>query len=171
MGARTLGVFTACLYIVALVAMGTDLGPGASFPIEPDGSSADASDHFQMALKTALAVLKHDSAAKGSITEDVIYGRVTLLEAAARFHALHAQRPDNSYCVPQTRLLPGSSEGERLCWEIIQWVEMDLQEDPRRDQVVGRLLSELQETLDRQGTVRLPERVEDASVQDDKKSR
>ncbi|TMQ35410.1 MAG: hypothetical protein E6K70_02385 [Planctomycetota bacterium] len=158
MGARTLGMLIACLYMVALLAIWVDQGSRTTFALEPDGrSSADAGDHFQIALETALAALKHDSTAKESITEGVISGRLTLLEGAARFLALHAQRPANSYCAPQTGLFPGGSEGERLCWEIIQWVEMDLREDPRRDRVVGRLVMELHEILARHGTVRLPE--------------
>src|SRR5438132_8089865 len=157
MGARTLGIFIGCLYMVALLAICGDRRPKTSLALEPDSSSSDTSDHFQAALETALAVLKHDSTAKESIAEGVISGRLLLLQGAARFHALHAQRPANSYCAPQTGLFPGDSEGERLCWEIIQWVEMDLREDPRRDRVVGRLVMELHEILARHGTVRLPE--------------
>jgi hypothetical protein len=82
---------------------------------------------------------------------------MTLLEGAARFQGVYARRPPNPFCVPKVQLFPGTSEGERLCRQIIQWVKMRLEKDPSRDQFVGRLTAELRAHLARQGYVSLPE--------------
>jgi hypothetical protein len=109
-------------------------------------------------LDLALAWLRRSLAAKDQVTGEVIAGRLRLPEAAARFRALEAARPSR-YCDPHTELLPGDSEGERLCREVIWHVQGRLHwDDPAREQeVTARLEAELRDQLARDGTVRLPE--------------
>jgi hypothetical protein len=145
---KNLRILTICLYAGALVAVCLGQGPRSYFGLKPAVVvSADDDESSREAFETALIVFERDWAAKEQITQDIIGGRLTLLEGAARFHALYARRPSNRFCIPKTQVFPGDSEGERLCRQIIQWVKMRLDNDPSRDQVVGRLTQELQAIL------------------------
>ncbi|MDB5307012.1 MAG: hypothetical protein JWO38_1214 [Gemmataceae bacterium] len=69
---------------------------------------------------------------KEQAVTDVIAGRVSLLEAAARFGAAGEARPD--------------TDGEALCRSVIGWVHLALRDRPERaDLVAGRLEHELQD--------------------------
>ncbi|HMC89155.1 MAG TPA: hypothetical protein VKI17_06390 [Gemmataceae bacterium] len=144
--------------MMALMALCMEQGPKRSFAFQPAAvASADNDEASLQACQTALVVFKQDWAAKERITENVISGRMTLLQGAARFQGVYARRPQNPFCVAKVQLFPGASEGERLCRQIIQWVKMRLEKDPSRDQVVARLTTELHAHLARQGCICLPE--------------
>jgi hypothetical protein len=109
-------------------------------------------------LDVALEWVRRDLDAKDQVAGEVIAGRLRLTEAAARFRALEAVRP-NRYCDPHLELIPGDSEGERLCRKVIGHVQGCLHWfDPAREQeVTAGLEAELRDELARDGTVRLPE--------------
>ena len=79
------------------------------------------------APRTLLAGLSQ----KQQVVADVIAGRLTLHEAAARFRAASGDAGD----------------GETLCRSVIGWVHLALRDHPERaDRVAGRLERELQNT-------------------------
>jgi hypothetical protein len=98
-------------------------------------------------------------AAKRRVVDEVIGGRLTLLEAAAWFRHFNnadgARVRDGDFRGP-----PGRSEGERLCRQVLSWVHSDLQALPESHYraVYGRLEAELEAELARgHGMVELPE--------------
>jgi hypothetical protein len=109
-------------------------------------------------VEAAIAWCGQSADAKDRLTGEVIAGRLSLPEAAARFRALEAGRP-NRYCRTRTDLFPGGSEGERYCRAVITRVVNRLHaEDPAREQEVSaRVEAELRDLLARDGAVRLPE--------------
>ena len=145
------------LYLVILVAVCLQQGPRTYFAVKPAALESEADQESAEPFQTALSVFAQDWTAKERITEQVIDGRLSLLEGAAHFRAVYARRPANPYCVPKPQLFPGASEGERLCRQVIQWVRMRLADHPSRDQVLSRLARELEETLALRGSVLLPE--------------
>lgn len=77
--------------------------------------------------RTLLAGLSQ----KQQAVADVIAGRLTLHEAAARFQAADGETAD----------------GETLCRAVIGWVHLAFRDQPERaDRVAGRLERELQTT-------------------------
>jgi hypothetical protein len=94
--------------------------------------------------------------AKGEAAWGLIEGRLTLLEAAARFREANEATGDRFGAYWRWADRP---EGERLCRQVIEWVDAELRTAgaPVGDRVlVGRLEAELAEHLGRYGTVELP---------------
>jgi len=90
---------------------------------------------------TALARV----AAKQRVVEQVIGGRLSLLEGAARFRA--AARSG----------FTADADGEAVCRAVIGWAELALRDRPERAAAVAeRLEAELRRHLERTGGVRLP---------------
>lgn len=93
------------------------------------------------------------------VVDQLMAGEVTLVEAAAWFRYLNDTPPD--YPEPSWRLLPGPSEGEKLCRQVIGWAEAHLCSRPRSPQLEARyaaLKKELADLLAAQrGKVVLPE--------------
>jgi len=87
------------------------------------------------------------------IIERLIAGEISLPEAAARFAAVESQRPlslPNSY-----NAYVGSTTEEKICRQVIYYVEGILKTDPRREAVMQRLEAQLAAFLD-PGPPRLP---------------
>jgi hypothetical protein len=91
---------------------------------------------------------------RSAIASDLIAGRLTLFEAAAGFRAVRQVR--EKYVQPASVSFPGQTEDEQLCRQVLVSVEARLRGDPARAAVVARLRKELQEHLERYGTVHLP---------------
>jgi hypothetical protein len=84
-------------------------------------------------------------ATKQRVVEQVIAGRLSLMEAATRFRA--AGRG----------LLPAAEDGETVCRTVIGWAELALRDRPERASAVAeRLEGELRWHLERYGGVDLP---------------
>src|SRR5262249_61206055 len=62
------------------------------------------------------------------IAEAVIDGRLTLVKAAAQFRAINASRPPH-YRV-RLDLYPGHTDEERVCRQVIRYVESKLADRP-----------------------------------------
>jgi hypothetical protein len=91
---------------------------------------------------TARALLAGLSHKQQAVT-DVIAGRTTLLEAAARFRAAGGTRV--------------GADGEALCRSVIGWVHLALRDRPEQaDLVAGRLEHELQDYQARFGSLPAP---------------
>jgi hypothetical protein len=92
---------------------------------------------------------------KQALAEEIIEGRMTLLEAAARFRALD-EAPPRFHWEQFRRGYPGAGDEERHCREAIGFVRTWLEaRGYEPGSVVPRLEAELQEHLDR-GDLRLP---------------
>jgi hypothetical protein len=101
--------------------------------------------------------LRHWQEGKREAVRAVIAGRMTLLEAAARFRELDRQLPEFKWDLFR-RAYPGSSDGERHCRHVIAATEAELSKRPdEAAEVMARLEAELQEHLQRDGTIQLPE--------------
>jgi hypothetical protein len=92
--------------------------------------------------------------AKQQIINELIAGRLELLEAAARFQAAHRT---TAACLVVVAAAPG--DGESLCRTVIGWVHLALSGRPEEaERVSERLERELQGHLERQGQLSLPPR-------------
>ena len=104
----------------------------------------------EMGRRQALVVER--IAAKNRVTAELIGGRLTLLEAAARFRDLNdipEDCPD-----PYRQAFSGDSDGEKLCRQVIAWVAAELR--GRSSPLVECLEAELQDLLGR-GAIELPD--------------
>src|SRR5262249_7060251 len=98
-------------------------------------------------------IIKERMVAKKQIVLDLIAGRRTLLEAAARFRDLNENPEDCRN--PYREFCCGNSDGEKLGRQVITWVAGVL--EGRSPEVVACLEMELQDLLASQETVVLPE--------------
>jgi hypothetical protein len=106
-------------------------------------------------LDAAGPIIMHGLERKSEIARELIAGRLTLFEAAARFKAVNAARPAN--LPPILDPYPGATYEERLCRQVIVFADTELEGSYDRAEFVARLEADLQEHLDRHGTVVLPE--------------
>jgi hypothetical protein len=111
---------------VAVVAVPQDVD-------EPLPPAADPTDAL-------LADLGRRSATKRELIADLADGRRTLVDVAARFAALDADRPGHMLVV---QYYPGATLGERYCRVVMGHAEAALEGDPRRRPVLARLDAEL----------------------------
>ena len=87
---------------------------------------------------------------------DLLAGRLTLPQAAARFRDAEKEHP---FTWPPPSAATGPAEGERLCRVVMDqanfWVETNLPSQAAA--VAARLEAELERHRDPDGTVRLPD--------------
>jgi hypothetical protein len=122
------------------------------------GGPGDRTARLETPAEVARKVgaLDRRIAEKDRLAAEVVGGRLTLLEAAARFRRLNHDDPP---AVPLDVYYPGDSEEERLCRQVIAYVGARLRGcDP---DVAGGLLAPYEEELrchkERHGKVILPE--------------
>jgi hypothetical protein len=112
------------------------------------GQEAEQLERRQQALLRLVA-------ARRQVAADVIAGRLTLLEAAARFRDLNAETPAFEDC---NRIYPGNSPEERFCRLVIDQVESEMEEEPEQAaELRRRLEAELRQHLGSGGAIRLPD--------------
>jgi hypothetical protein len=94
--------------------------------------------------------------AREEIAADLFANRITLIEAAERFAELNQQMPNSGRNILQW--IPGNSDGERLCRQVILWMECEQKRrrDPEASATLCSLESQLEELLKRDGVIRLP---------------
>jgi gas vesicle protein len=129
------------------------VGAAVAFISAPQSGAAGRGAH--LATPPDVAGLQRIKA-KGAVTQQVIDGRLSLLEGAAWFKYLNEAMPEaRSDIAPEDAGLP---EGECYCRQVIRWVGT-MAEQTSSDQtqnVARRLQSELDARLRRDGTVTLP---------------
>ncbi len=116
--------------------------------VDPGGRSPQPAEVREM--------LRQD-AGKDRAANDLIDGRLTLLEVAAIFRSLNAERVG-----PQADLAlyyPGDSEEERVCRQAIRWTkrEMARRYPERAAALADRLEAELRRHKELRGAVVLPD--------------
>jgi hypothetical protein len=101
-------------------------------------------------------VIRRRIAAKERITDQLLAGRLTLLQAGALFRRLN-EGPGGRQAVGLLAW-PGESDGEKVCRQVIGWLHSRLQQSSpsQADEARRRLEGELAEHILRHGTVKLP---------------
>jgi hypothetical protein len=121
------------------------------------GRDAPFSAHMSQVVLPSdpdVAAIHHSLEAREQVAREVIAGRVTLLEAAARFQAITLSRPAH---LPMSLAgFPGNSEEERICRQVIHFVEIQMEGHPDASAEVARLNRELQDQLAQTGVIILP---------------
>src|SRR5262249_8804642 len=112
-----------------------------------------ATDHEQERERSGALLARGDQ--RDQTIRELLAGRLTLLEAAARFRALDRAPPAFDWEVFRSAY-PGDSDEERHCRKVIGWVEVELnQTDPCLALATcARLLGQL-EKLRRRGRLRV----------------
>jgi hypothetical protein len=109
---------------------GTDGGPG------PEAAPAPGSD-------AGLEGIRRRSNEKVRLARELIDGRLTLAEAAARYRELDEQSPDFYWDVFR-RTYVGASDEERHCREVIHYIRLEVGDNGRAStKLVSRLEAEL----------------------------
>jgi hypothetical protein len=96
--------------------------------------------------------------ARGEVIDDLRAGRLTLVQAAARFRGLNGLAPEASYDL--SHHMAGATEEERLCRQVIYWAEGAERTVPptAREQTRRCLEAELDRLLaENNGVIRLQE--------------
>ncbi|HEY8503358.1 MAG TPA: hypothetical protein VIL46_02170 [Gemmataceae bacterium] len=85
----------------------------------------------------------------------LIEGRISLLEAVARFQAVH--RSSTAKLEKSLGVSASPTDPESMARAVIGWVHLELSDRPEHAEAVsGRLERELQRSLDRTGKLSLP---------------
>jgi hypothetical protein len=119
--------------------------------------SASAFDFLSSPPDERCQQITHRVRMKEAIAQQVADGELSLIEAAVLFRRLRAA--GSTYTDNSWQELPGNSEGEKLCRQVIFWVTSDLSGSPREDLLPAlqtRLEKELERLLARDGVVHLP---------------
>jgi hypothetical protein len=139
------------------------LDPGDNSALEPGGESWPGFEDLTRSarenhrdVQTRLEAAQYRTAAKRGVAAEVTAGRLTLLEAAARFRDLNEAPPDSSRYFMNYHA--ADAYAEHLCREVILYAEAVLvvQSPEEAACVAAYLNAELQDQLDRHGALHLP---------------
>lgn len=138
------------LALVLVLAVGILAWPGWL-----DASQDDRIESENLDAKSAI--IQKRVIAKERVSANLMAGDLTLFEAAAWFGEIN----DNPACFRSElrEVYPGTSKGEQLCRQVIQWVESRALDTLPRSQVkelISRLEADLCEHVEKHGTVVLP---------------
>ena len=152
-----------CVAAVGFIAVAFGLVPGADHAVAflADGQVATKQLSEQEArgrqLDELFVIEQRAAKAKDNVVAEVIAGRLTLVQAAALFSAAEADLPADALRV-RLETIPGATDPERHCRKVICHVEYALADEPsERQSLVNRLTAELENELQRNGTVSLPD--------------
>jgi hypothetical protein len=148
---RMLPVVLLLCGVVWVGVRGTDwwAGPGTGDGLDPEARRGRPNDDEQFRAIRRRIETKH------RLAREVIDGRLTLLEAAARFRDLDLEPPPFAQNGLRCRY-PGVSDDELHCREVIFFVHAELRDRPGTDaHIMARLEAELKERLGR-GDLHLP---------------
>jgi hypothetical protein len=121
-GIRPLQLVGVAVLVGALALLAYLSRDGAFLPGEPTVSSERA----RLAeLEEKLQVFVQRVKRKQRVTDELVAGRLTLLEAAALFRALDLATPAINWDIFRAST-PGNSDDERHCHEVIDWVFVTL---------------------------------------------
>jgi hypothetical protein len=117
----------------------------------PDGSEQTSrAEHLEKLQRVVNWAINE----RAALLSDLLAGRSTLFETAAGFRDIQLVKDRCGRVVSLP--FPGRTEEEQLCRQVIAYVETQILEEPEGPATVARLKKELQEHLERYGTVRLP---------------
>ena len=105
-------------------------------------------------LDADLQAVLRRTTAKDALAREAAGGRLTLLEAAARFRDLDADLPED-YRRGWRHLAEGASDEERYCRQVIGYATMALRDRSDGPALLDRLKAQLDMALSR-GDLRLP---------------
>jgi hypothetical protein len=90
------------------------------------------------------------------IVDQLSEGHMTLFEAAAEFKRLNREPSPSQYNA--VAAMPGDSDNERVCWQVIYWLDANTRHLPpsQRQAVLERVKSDLSEHRACHGNVILP---------------
>ncbi len=132
-------------------------------PCPPDSDGAIHPLPSEAKGQAVPGILPLRIGAKNHIVDEVITGRLSLVQAAALFGALN-RLPPHSMKTPLSDLctvhlrFPAHTDEEWLCQQVLGWVGWALaEEQDRREATLARLEAEFKEELGTEGTVRLPD--------------
>jgi hypothetical protein len=133
-----------------------DWGPGWR-AVTDARHSLDAQAQRSDELAQRQDVTRRRIEAKQKVIRQLVEGRLALLEAAAWFRYLNENPSD---CQDGYRTAwPGHSDEEKLCRQVIGWVEVEVRERSslsQAEEMTRRLEAELDGHLARDGAVKLP---------------
>jgi hypothetical protein len=104
-----------CLFPGAAARLGLDFWTVPELGLDMRRGEADAADMDRQSEETVRRVT-----AKEEAVQEVLDGRLTLWQAAARFRDLDATAPASARR-QAARRFPGLSEDERSCRQVIAW--------------------------------------------------
>jgi hypothetical protein len=114
----------------------------------PPIATAVAENSFEFEIERSailderLACVRHIMALKEQIVSDLIAGRVTLADAATRFHELENITPGANHRVFQAAY-PGATELERYCRQVIDSaIGVNASDSPANEALCSRLETE-----------------------------
>jgi hypothetical protein len=152
---RLLIVGFVALSVAAIAHYGPHPGAGPRFSepsvlrLNTEGAASDAE------LERRRQVYQDRIATKQHVVRELVAGRLTLSQAAARFRAIDVELP---LTWKPPRLAAGAGEDERVCRNVmaraVDWVAKNLPEATA--QVAERLEAELEQLRGPDGVVRLP---------------
>ncbi len=110
----------------------------------------------ETAIRNWEAIIQRRVRGKQQIAHDLLEGRLTLWEAAARFRQLEEQTSE--YIGYPRNLRPGETIEENLCRQVIRWAcnEAPVSSSCEQDQLAQRWEAELEEHLRQEGKIQLP---------------
>jgi hypothetical protein len=140
-----------CLFPGAAARLGLDFWTVPELGLDMQRGEADAADMDRQSEETVRRLT-----AKGEAVQEVLDGRLTLWQAAARFRDLDATARASARRQARRRF-PGLSEDERSCRQVIAWAaEADEKRPGGGTGLARRLTAELEDAL-RHGRLSLPD--------------
>jgi hypothetical protein len=91
----------------------------------PPANKMEGEAEREARLERQLQAVRKRTEAKWQVVRQLLAGRLTLREAAARFGALNDEPAD---CPCRDDHFPGATRGERLCRQVIAWVREEARE-------------------------------------------
>jgi hypothetical protein len=101
-----------------------------------------------------VAAIQRSLEERDQVAQAVIDGRLTLAKAAAQFRAINASRPPHHPI--RLDAYPGQTDEERVCRQVIRYVESKLADQPDASAILARLENQLREHLAAEGATHGP---------------
>jgi hypothetical protein len=115
-------------------------------------AECDAATQDDAEIDARLRGIRKSIKARTEVAEQAAAGELSLLEAAARFREVTFD--DESYQGSLRKRYPGMSDDERLCRNVLSYVEASSSSGTREH--LARLKAELNDLLKQPGGIRLP---------------
>jgi len=104
-----------------------------------------------------VEILRRRISAKDQVVDQLLAGELSLAQAAARFKCLNEDPPHLRVPI---YLWPGKSEGEKVCRQVINWIESRYQSQgmtlSEAQAAVSPFERELKRLMDENGEIHLP---------------